>query len=274
MFKINIIESGYIMADGGAMFGAIPKRVWQRKYPANEENLCPLAMRCILAISENHKILIDTGIGDQHTKQISYYQPKELKNIAREIENMGYSINDITDIVLTHLHFDHCGYATYRNENENIVPSFPNAKYWISKKQWENAQNPNRLESDSIFIENILAIKESGLLSLIDKDISLYDGFSVQLFDGHTSGQLVVYINTKEGIHVLPGDLIPTSSHVSLNWISAYDICALTSVIEKERFLAEAERDGYTLIYYHDAFIKSSKVKKVNDNYKALITKL
>lgn len=273
MFEINIIESGYIMADGGAVFGAIPKRAWQRKYPSNEDNLCPLAMRCVLAIFGNQKILIDTGIGNKHIEHTSYYQPYNLIRIDQAIQGMGYTAHDITDVVLTHLHFDHCGYATHKNKNGDIVLSFPNAKYWVSSKQWENAQNPNRLEADSIFLENILPIKESGLLSLINKDTSLYDGFDLRLFDGHSLGQLVVYISTKEGIHTFPGDLIPTSSHVSINWISANDICALTSITEKERFLTEAERENYTLIYYHDALVQSSKVKKINNNFKALIVK-
>lgn len=271
MFKINTIESGYIMADGGAMFGAIPKRAWQRRYPADEENLCPLAMRCVLAISDNRKILIDTGIGNMQTESLSYYQPHDLINLDMAIQDLGYSIHEITDVVISHLHFDHCGYVTHKDKNGDITPSFPNAKYWISKKQWTNAQSPNRLEADSIFIENILPIREAGLLHLIDSDTLLYDGFNLRLFDGHTSGQLVVYIDTEDGVCTFPGDLIPTASHVSLNWISAYDICALSSISEKERFLAKAEKEGYTLIYYHDAIIKKSKVKKINNNFKALI---
>lgn len=273
MFTINFIESGYIKADGGAMFGAIPKRAWQRKYPSDKENLCPLAMRCTLAISDKQKILIDTGIDSKSIEKLTYYQPYSLKNIDEEIQNLGYSINEITDVVLTHLHFDHCGYATHKNKTGEIVPSFPNAKYWVSKKQWECAQNPNRLEANSILLENILPIQKSGLLFLIDEDTSLYDGFDLRLFDGHTSGQLVAYIDTDDEIYTFPGDLIPTASHVALNWISAYDICALTSIKEKERFLAEAEKEKFTLIYYHDAIVKSSKVRKLNDNFKALIIK-
>ncbi|MFV0419653.1 MAG: MBL fold metallo-hydrolase [Dysgonomonas sp.] len=268
MFEINIIDSGYIMADGGAMFGAIPKRAWQRKYLVDKENLCPLAMRCVLAVSKDRKILIDTGLGDKHLDKISYYRPHKLINMQDAIASFGYASDDITDVILTHLHFDHCGYATHTDKKGKIVPSFPNAKYWLSQKQWTNMQHPNRLEIDSIFPENILPAYEAGQLQLIDDNIQLYDGISIRLFDGHSVGQLVPYIQTIDGIYTFPGDLIPTSAHVSLEWISAYDVCALTSITEKERFLTEAEQKGYTLIYCHDAKVIKSKVKRLNDNFK------
>lgn len=269
MFEIDIIDSGYIMADGGAMFGAVPKRAWQRKYPVDEENLCPLVMRCVLAVSKERRILIDTGLGDKHPDKISYYRPHGLIHMQEAIASFGYAPEDITDVILTHLHFDHCGYAT-RWDNGKVIPSFPNAKYWLSRKQWENLQYPNRLEADSVFPENILPVYEAGQLQLIDEDMQLYDGISVRLFDGHSTGQLVPYIHTIDGIYTFPGDLIPTSAHVSLEWISAYDACALSSIKEKERFLTEAEQKGYTLIYCHDAKTTRSKVKRLNDNFKMM----
>lgn len=268
MFEINTIDSGYIMADGGAMFGPIPKRAWQRKYPVDEDNLCPLVMRCVLAISENQKILIDTGLGDKHTNQISYYRLHKLVDICQAIRSFGYEPEDITDVVITHVHFDHCGHATRKDDEENIIPSFPNAKYWLSRKQWDTLLNPNRLEKDSIFTNNILPVHEAGQLHLVEDDMQLYDGFSVRLFDGHSEGQLVPYIATENATYTFPGDLIPTSVHVSLEWVSGYDINALCSLTEKERFLTEAEQNGYILIYCHDAIIPKSKVKKVNSNFK------
>lgn len=271
MFEIKIIDSGYIMADGGAMFGAIPKRAWQRKYPVDEENLCPLAMRCVLAVSEDQKILIDTGLGNKHTDKISYYCPHKLIDIEEALSSLGYSLEDITDVVLTHLHFDHCGYATRIDDRGDVIPSFPNAKYWLSQQQWRNLQHPNRLEEDSIFADNILPVHKAGQLELIDYDRQLYEGFNIRLFDGHSAGQIVAYIDTSEGIQTFPGDLIPTAAHVSLEWISAYDVCALDSVKEKERFLTEAEQNEYILIYCHDATNIKSKVKKLNDNFKMSI---
>ncbi|MDR0823495.1 MAG: MBL fold metallo-hydrolase [Prevotella sp.] len=269
MFELKIIESGYIMADGGAMFGAIPKRAWKRKYTSDEQNRCLLAMRCVLAVSEDNRILIDTGMGDKHTDRVSYYKPHSLVNITDKIKEYGYEATNITDVVLTHLHFDHCGYATRKDEHGNIVPSFPNARYWLSRKQWDNYLNPNRLEADSIFADNIQPIYDAGQLRLVETDIKLYEHFHLRLFDGHSAGQLAAYIETGTGIYAFPGDLIPTCSHVPLEWISAYDVCALTSLQEKVRFLSEAEKEGYTLIYCHDATTQMSKVKRLNDNYKA-----
>lgn len=269
VFDIHIIESGYIMADGGAMFGAIPKRAWQRKYACDEDNLCRLAMRCLLAVSADRKILVDTGIGATFSKDIAYYQPHNLVCIEEAIAQYGYSAADITDVVLTHMHFDHCGYATRKNEKGEFIPAFPNASYWLSNQQWENVVSPNELEKDSIFANNVLPVYEAGQLSIVDKDISLCDGVELRLFDGHSKGQLVPFIKSKDGICVFPGDLVPTSAHVSLEWISAYDICALTSYSEKKRFLDEAEREKYTLMYCHDAYVAKSKVKKLNDNFKA-----
>lgn len=267
MFEIETIESGFIMADGGAMFGAVPKRAWQRKYEANADNLCPLTMRCVFCISEGREILIDTGMGDKHLDKVSYYQPYGLKNISDILKSYGYEASDITDVILTHLHFDHCGYATRKNENGEIVPSFPNARYWLSRKQWMTFLEPNRLEADSIFADNILPVYDAGLLQLVDEDMDICEDISIRLFDGHTEGQIAVYVNTDEGVHIFPGDLIPTSAHVSLEWISAYDINALASVMEKDRFLSEAAGNDSTLIYCHDAKVVKSKVKKLNDNY-------
>lgn len=269
MFTIHIIESGYIMADGGAMFGAIPKRAWMRKYKSDENNLCSLSMRCVLAISGDRKILIDTGMGTKHLEQVSYYQPNQLLDLSMALKNYNCTTDEITDVILTHLHFDHCGGAAYKNSEGKVVPTFPNARYWLSCRQWDSFLHPNRLEEDSFFADNIVPVYETGQLHFVDEDMELINGFNLQLYDGHTAGQLVPFIETLEGITVFPGDVVPTSAHVSLEWISAYDICALTSLAEKERLLSKAVDDNYTLIYCHDSQVVSSKVKRLNDNYKA-----
>ena len=269
MFEIDTIESGYIMADGGAMFGAIPKRAWIRKYSCNEDNLCQLAMRCLLITSDTRRILVDLGIGNKHTSKIAYYQPHNLIDIGDFLFSKGYKHEDITDVIITHLHFDHCGYSTSSDELGHIRPSFPKANYWLSSSQWENMQTPNNLEKDSIFVDNILPVYEAGQLRLINEDIEIYPGLELQLFNGHSQGQLVPIINTKEGITAFPGDLIPTAAHISLEWISAYDICSLSSYTEKLRFLNNAVENDYTLIYCHDSITISSKVKQLNDNFKA-----
>lgn len=271
MFEIHLIETGYIMADGGAMFGAIPKRAWQRKYNSDKDNLCKLAMRCALAVSGDRKVLIDLGLGNQNTIQAAYYAPHDIKEIDAELRILGYSNSDITDVVLTHLHFDHCGYATFRDEQNHIVPSFPNARYWLSRKQWINLLDPNLLEKDSLSQDSILPIYDAGLLHIVDEDTHLDDGFEVRLFDGHSEGQLIPFIQTMNGTFVFASDVVPTASHVALEWISAYDINALASLNAKTRLLEEAVTNDYTLIYYHDAMHAMSKVKRINDNFKASI---
>ena len=257
------------MADGGAMFGAIPKRAWKRKYQEEGDNLCRLSLRCALAVSGDRKILIDTGMGDKHLNKVSYYQPQQLVSIPDAVQSLGYCNEDITDVILTHLHFDHSGGSTIINKEGEVVPTFPNARYWLSRKQWNSYQNPSFLEADSIFPDNIQPIYDAGLLNLIENDFILTEGFKLSLFDGHSEGQIVTFIDTKNGICVFPGDLIPTSAHVPLEWISAYDISAIDSVNEKSRFLQGAEQNDYTLIYCHDAYTETSKVKKLNDSYKA-----
>ena len=265
MIKFHIIESGYFMADGGAMFGPIPKMYWERKYPCNENNLCVLAMRCLFVETENRRILIDTGLGDKH--ELKFYQPHNLKDMVEEIRRIGYELEEITDVVLTHLHFDHCGYATQLDEDKKVVPTFPNATYWLSKAQWENYRNPRLYEKDSFFAENIEPVFESNQLTLIENDTELFEGFSLQLYDGHTPGQIAVFIDSDKGKIVFPGDVVPTSSHVSLGWVSAYDNNAALAMEEKKRLLDKVVDEERTAIFYHDAHIVSAKVENKNGYY-------
>ena len=265
MIKFHIIESGYFMADGGAMFGPIPKMYWERKYPCNENNLCVMAMRCLFVETENRRILIDTGVGNKH--ELKFYQPHKLKDIVEEIKKIGYEPNDITDVVLSHLHFDHCGYATQFDENKNAIPTFPQATYWLSKAQWENYRKPRLFEKDSFFAENIDPVFESNQLRLIEVDTELFAGFSLKLYDGHTPAQIAVFIDTEKEKIVFPGDVVPTSAHVSLGWLSAYDNNAALAIEEKKRLLDKVVQEERRAIFYHDAHIESAKVEKKNGYY-------
>lgn len=267
---IQIIDTGYFYADGGAMFGAIPKTAWSRRYPSNETNGCILAMRSLLISNISGKVvLIDNGAGTKHLKQLSYYNFFDLVDLGAELQKRGISPEQVTDVVLTHLHFDHCGYSTLRKEDTGeIVPAFPNATHWVSRKQWENFLHPNALEKDSYFIENMKTIETDGLLHLIDTDTKLCPGIDLRLFDGHTPGQIAPYIQTSGQTFVFAGDVIPLAASVSPEWISAYDTFPVTSYQEKVRMLEEAAREGQAIIYCHDAYTKCSTVKKVNDFFK------
>ena len=271
MIKFNIIESGYFMADGGAMFGPIPKMYWERKYPCNEDNLCVMAMRCLFVETQDRLILIDTGVGNKH--ELKFYQPHNLKDIVEEIKKIGYAPYEITDVILTHLHFDHCGYATCFDDDQKTIPTFPNATYWLSHAQWENYRKPRLYEKDSFFAENIEPIAKANQLQLVYEDIELFNGFSLRLFDGHTPGQIVVFIDSKQEKLIYPGDVIPTSAHVSLGWLSAYDNNVALALEEKKRLLDLIVAENRRAIFYHDAHVVSAKIEKKKDYYFSKDTK-
>ncbi|WP_304247784.1 MBL fold metallo-hydrolase [Parabacteroides gordonii] len=268
--EIDLIDTGCFYADGGAMFGAIPKTAWSRRYPSNEKNGCVLTMRSLLISKYPEKIiLVDNGAGNKHLDQLSYYNFFNLVDLEEELRKKGITPEQVTDVILTHLHFDHCGYSTRKDEKTGeLYPSFPNATHWVSRKQWENFLHPNPLEKDSYFMENMQAIADKGLLRLIDTDTKLCPDIELRIFDGHTPGQLVPYITTSKQTFVFAGDVIPLVASVSPEWISAYDTYPVTSYLEKIRMLEEAAREGQVLIYCHDAYTKCSTVKKVNNFYK------
>ena len=268
--EIDLIDTGCFYADGGAMFGAIPKTAWSRRYPSNEKNGCILTMRSLLISKYPEKIiLVDNGAGNKHLDQLSYYNFFNLVDLEEELRKKGITPEQVTDVILTHLHFDHCGYSTRKEEKTGeLYPSFPNATHWVSRKQWENFLHPNPLEKDSYFMENMQAIADKGLLRLIDTDTKLCPDIELHIFDGHTPGQIVPYITTSEQTFVFAGDVIPLVASVSPEWISAYDTYPVTSYQEKVRMLEEAAREGQVLIYCHDAYTKCSTVKKVNNFYK------
>ncbi len=259
MAKYHIIETGYFMGDGGTMFGALPKRYWQKRYPCDEDNMCKMAMRCLLIEAGDRKIAVDCGCGDKQLKRLMFYRLHDLKELTSEIRKLGVHPDEITDVVFTHLHFDHCGGGTLTDEKGNIVPAFRNAVYWVSRKQWDNYRNPMLFEKDSFFPENIEPIAEAGQLTLIDNDRNICEQVSLKLFDGHTPGQIAVFFRDGEEEIVFPGDIIPSSAHLSAKCTSAYDNNAALAVEEKQRFLNEIKSREVTLIFFHDAYKSSLK---------------
>jgi glyoxylase-like metal-dependent hydrolase (beta-lactamase superfamily II) len=268
--KIQLIDTGYFHADGGAMFGAIPKTSWQHRYPCNDKNQCVLAMRSALVHSDDGRIiLIDTGAGDKHLKQLNCYGFFNLTDLGEELFKRKVSPEQVTDVVLTHLHFDHCGYATRKDESRKIlVSSFPNAIHWISREQWENCHRPNHLEKESYFVENIYAVFKANKIRLINEGTELCKDIYLRLYDGHTSGQIVPYIKMPERTVVFAGDVIPLAANVSPEWISAYDNYPVTSYYEKIRMLEDAAVERQAVIYCHDAYTRCSTIRKVNGFYK------
>ena len=257
MLQYQILETGFFYADGGAMFGAIPKKAWNRRYDCDDQNCCKMAMRCLLAWNDKKVILFDTGVGNKSLGKLTYYRFHDLKNITELIHSCGFEPEQVTDVVLSHLHFDHCGGCTYQDETGTLKITFPNALHWFSKVQWENYLHPNYLEQDTFRKEDIMPVFESGLVRLVEKEYSLCEGLRFEPYDGHTDGQLVVVLETGDGKIVCPGDVIPTKAHCSIDWLSAYDIRPLCSIDAKNRLMKETEDTTGFMIFYHDAYNKA-----------------
>lgn len=254
--KLYPIETGNLKLDGGAMFGVVPKVIWQKKYPADKNNLCNWAMRSLLIVDGDRKILIDNGIGDkQDEKFFKHYYLNGDDTLEKSLAKYSYTPDDITDVVLSHLHFDHCGGGVKYNEDKTRLELvFKNATYWTSEQQWNWANNPNRRERASFLKENILPMQETGNLRLIKKSTEIFPDFYVELFYGHTEGQVIPFIKINKHTLVFMADLLPSTAHIPLPYVMSYDIYPLISINEKEKFLNEAVENNYILFFEHDLY--------------------
>ena len=238
------------------MFGVVPKSLWQKVYPSDENNLCNWAMRCLLVIDGNRKILIDNGIGDKQNEDfLRHYYLNGDDTLEKSLAKFGYTPDDITDMILTHLHFDHCGGSIkYSADKTNFELAFKNATYWASKQQYEWAINPNRREGASFLKENILPIEQSGHLKLVEKDTEIFSGIKLELFHGHTEGQIIPVIKTNGKTIAFMADLLPSTAHIPMPWVMAYDTKPLFTFKDKERFYKEAIEGDYILFFEHDIY--------------------
>lgn len=261
--KIHSIHISNFKLDGGAMFGVVPKVLWHKQYPADEHNLCNWALRCILVDTGDRRILVDNGCGDkQDDKFFGHLYLNGGYGLDGALDRYGYTSEDITDMVLTHLHFDHCGGGVkFNSDKTGFELTFPNANYWVSRQQWEWAMNPNRREAASYLKENMLPMEESGQLFFIEENRELYPGFSVRLFNGHTEGQIIPFIRYNNKTIVFTADLIPSTVHIPVPWIMGYDTRPLMVMEEKESFIKEAFENGYILFFEHDIFHECCNLK-------------
>lgn len=267
--KLYKIETGTFQVDGGAAFGVVPKRVWQKRYPCNDENFVRLAMRCLLIETGDKLILIDSGTGDKQLEYLKYYDFVGVISFETELNKIGFSCSDITDVVYTHLHFDHCGGSTrYNSDKTNIELTFPNATHWVGEAQWKNFLNPNIREGDSYFPENIQPIHDAGKLKLVTENQWLCPDVELRLFNGHTVGQLVSYIHSDKKTYVYVGDVIPIAACLPVAWISAYDTYPITAMEEKKALLDEAAEKKQILFFEHDAYTECCTVKEVCGKYR------
>ena len=255
--------------DGGAAFGVVPKRVWQKRYPCDKDNFCKLAMRCLLIDTGKKRILIDNGTGDKQLKYLKYYGFKDIINFDAELSKLGYSCNDITDVIFTHLHFDHCGGTTkYNADRTKAELVFPNATHWVSETQWNNFLNPNIREGDSYFPENMIPVQEAKKLRLVTENQWICPEVEIRIFNGHTIGQLVSYIHSDEKTYVYVGDVIPIAPCLPVAWISAYDTYPIIAMEEKKVLLAEAVEKQQILLFEHDAYTECCTVKDMFGKYR------
>lgn len=252
--KLHTINTGLFKLDGGAMFGVVPKSIWNKLNPADDNNMCSWAMRCMLVEDGNRLVLIDNGIGNkQDAKFFSHYHLHGDDTLDKSLAALGYHRNDITDVFLTHLHFDHCG-GSIEREGDKLVPAFKNAHYWSNEAHWKWATEPNDREKASFLRDNILPIQQSGQLKFIEQQdgVSFTDHIRVRFAYGHTDAMMLPEIRYNGHTIVYMADLLPSTGHIPLPYVMAYDMFPLTTLEEKKRFLMEANERNYVLYFEHD----------------------
>lgn len=270
-FELYTIETGDFRLDGGAMFGVVPKTLWSRGLPADEKNRIPMTMRCLLIKSGNtgKLYLIDNGAGTKFNDKMEdiYQLDYSVKNLENSFKHHGFSFEDVTDIIFTHLHFDHCGGSSFYNEDNELELTFPNATYHVVKNHWENATNPNAREKASFLPENIQPLKESGKLNLVDENHEYEAGLSAINVDGHTIGQQLPKIENGEDAIVFVADLLPTHVHVPLPWVMGYDMYPVQTLSEKDAFLKQAAENNWNLYLEHDAHQEIIRVQQKDGRF-------
>lgn len=251
--KLYSINTGFFKLDGGAMFGVVPKTMWNKLNPSDENNMCSWAMRCLLIEDNNKLILIDNGIGNkQDDKFFGHYYLHGNDSLEKSLAAHGFHSDDITDVFLTHLHFDHCG-GSIKRENDKLVPTFKNAAFWSNERHWKWATQPNDREKASFLKENILPIQESGQLNFVDLQQSEFlPNIEIMNVYGHTDAMMLPKIKYKEKTIVFMADLLPSAAHIPIPYVMAYDMFPLTTLHEKKSFLTEAVQKDYILFFEHD----------------------
>lgn len=267
--KLHVLETGKFKLDGGAMFGVVPKRMWQKMHPADEDNLCTWQMRCLLVEDGNRKILIDTGVGSKQDDRFrSHFYPHDDIDFTESLTKIGLTTEDITDVFLTHFHFDHVGGALKRDAQGAIVPVFPNATYWSNEVHYNWALNPNAREAASFLKENFVPMRDQGILQMIDvqEGIKFSDNISLSFVNGHTEAMMLPYISLPSGNTLIYcADLIPSHHHIQMPYVMAYDLRPLETMKEK-KVLHDVATDGkHFLFFEHDLDVACGFLTK-NEN--------
>jgi glyoxylase-like metal-dependent hydrolase (beta-lactamase superfamily II) len=267
-WAVHTIETGSLKLDGGAMFGSVPKTLWSRSHPADERNRIALAMRCLLLEGHGRRVLVDVGAGDKLEPKWAdiYGISSEVHSLERSLAALGLGVEDVTDVVLTHLHFDHAGGATSR-QGGVLVPRLPRALYYVQRRNWENAQRPNPRERASYLGENFDPLMAAGVLRLWDGPQAPWPGLEVFTAEGHTRGQQLIRVSGEGGILYFVADLIPTRSHVRIPFVMGYDVAAIETMAEKRELLERAAREGAWIALEHDPEIAMARPRADGDDF-------
>lgn len=265
--RLYTVNAGYFKLDGGAMFGVVPKSMWQKANPADDNNMCSWAMRCLLIVTDDKRILIDNGMGNkQDEKFFSHYYPHGTDSLQSGLAAHGFTFDDITDVFLTHLHFDHCGGSIVR-DGDKLVPAFKNATYWSHKTHWDSALQPNDRERASFLKENILPIQESGKLQFVNvpNGGEWMPGIRIHYVYGHTDCMMLPEINCNGTTVLYCADLVPSAAHISMPWVMAYDMRPLDTLNEKHDLLGKAAANNWLLYFEHDPKIACCSLQMQNN---------
>lgn len=268
-FEINPVEFGRFKLDGGSMFGVVPKPLWSRATSVDEQNRIDMATRGMLIQTDKKKILIDTGIGYKMSKKLNqiYVVDFSTFSLGESLKKLKLTHSEITDVILTHLHFDHTGGSTKINEESRIVPTFPNATYWVQESQYQWALHPSERDRASFMPENYIPLTESNCLNLVDGDMELFPGITVLKIDGHTFGQQMIKVEDGGKTVLYCADLIPTSAHIPLPYIMGFDLQPLITLEEKKKYIAQVCDKDWMLFFEHDPKVILAKVEKTEKGF-------
>jgi glyoxylase-like metal-dependent hydrolase (beta-lactamase superfamily II) len=267
-YKIYSIETGRFALDGGAMFGVVPKPLWGKMNPPDDRNRIELAARSLLIVGNGRKILVDNGNGPKFSnKQIDIYRLDTSRfELHQSLKEQGFSSDDITDVILTHLHFDHAGGSTYRTNGE-LRPTFPKARYYVQKAHWQQALSPTEKDRGSFMADDFIPLKEHGILEFVEGEFELFPGISLMVMNGHTAAQQLPKVSDGKTTILFCCDLFPTTSHIPLPYIMAYDLRPLTTLEEKKKVLKKAVDEDWILFFEHDPVTIAGKVKATEKGY-------
>ena len=268
-FQIDMIDDGLFRLDGGAMYGVVPKNMWSKVEKVDEQNRILMSCNPVLVRTGEHTLLIDTGVGEKFPEKLNKIYAVDMpRGLMTELDRLGVKPEEVTHVLNTHLHFDHCGGNTKYGEDGNAVPAFPKAEYVVNKLEWEDAINPNPRSRASYLKDNLVPVQEAGQLRLIEGDVEVIPGVRVQVTGGHTKGHQIVFIESEGQTAVYLADLIPLTAQIRPNWVMSYDLYPVETVDFKEKIAEEAVRHKYLLLFEHSPHIKAAYLKKEEGKYK------